>query len=97
MKHTHFAIVANHSTTTESFHSRRALALSKGGRREVFPTDEIPHLWYHQTKGANFPITHAKRGLALVRAVVARGEGWQRNGHTFHLGHYQIESGGIVR
>ena len=43
------------------------------------------------SRGAKFPITHAKRGLALVDATVARGESWQRNGHSCHLGHYQID------
>jgi len=43
------------------------------------------------SRGARFPIDHAKRGLLLVDAVVARGEEWKRNGHTCHLGHYQID------
>jgi hypothetical protein len=43
------------------------------------------------SRGARFPILHAKRGLALVRAVMARGELWQRNGHRCHLGHYTID------
>jgi hypothetical protein len=40
--------------------------------------------------GASFPITHAKRGLALVKAVMAKGEDWNSNGRTCKLGHYQI-------
>jgi hypothetical protein len=43
------------------------------------------------SRGASFPLSHAKRGLALVKAVMARGEEWHTNGHTCHLGHYQIE------
>ena len=43
------------------------------------------------SRGARFPITHAKRGLAIVRAVVARGEDWHRDGHSCHLGHYTID------
>lgn len=43
------------------------------------------------TRGASFPLSHARKGYALVKAVVARGEGWERNGHTCHLGHYQID------
>lgn len=43
------------------------------------------------SNGVNFPIAHAKRGLALVRSVMARGEAWETNGHTCHLGHYRIE------
>ena len=43
------------------------------------------------SRGASFPVSHAVRGLALVDAVIARGEEWKRNGHTCHLGHYQID------
>lgn len=43
------------------------------------------------SKGARFPIEHAKRGLALIKSVVARGEAWQSNGHTCHLGAYKID------
>ena len=42
--------------------------------------------------GARFPISHARRGLALVRMVRARGVEWVRNGHTLHLGHYAVDS-----
>ncbi len=41
--------------------------------------------------GARFPITHAKRGLVLVRAVMVRAEDWHRNSHSCHLGHYTID------
>lgn len=44
------------------------------------------------SKGATFPIGHAKRGLALIKSVVARGEAWQANGHTCRLGAYKIDS-----
>lgn len=44
------------------------------------------------SRGVSFPISHAKRGLALVRAVRSRAEAWHTNGHTRHLGHYQIDS-----
>jgi hypothetical protein len=50
--------------------------------------------------GARVPITHAKRALVLVRAVVSRGETWQTNGHTCHLGNYKldrIEADGTLR
>lgn len=40
--------------------------------------------------GARFPILHAKRGLTLVRAVMARNEEWTPNGKSCRLGHYQI-------
>lgn len=44
------------------------------------------------SRGVSFPISHAKRGLALVRSVRSRGETWQTNGHTCVLGHYRIDS-----
>jgi len=43
------------------------------------------------SRGAQVPISHALRGLRFVRAVVARGEAFQTNGHTLHLGHYKID------
>jgi hypothetical protein len=43
------------------------------------------------SRGAQVPVSHAIRGLQFVRAVVARGEAFQTNGHTFHLGHYKID------
>jgi hypothetical protein len=43
------------------------------------------------SRGARVPVSHAIRGLRFVRAVVARGEAFQTNGHTFHLGHYKID------
>jgi hypothetical protein len=44
------------------------------------------------SRGVSFPISHAKRGLALVRAVRNSGETWHTNGHTCQLGHYRIDS-----
>lgn len=43
------------------------------------------------SRGVSFPISHAKRGLALVRAVRASGEAWFTNGRC-QLGHYRIDS-----
>jgi hypothetical protein len=44
------------------------------------------------SRGARFPLAHGLKALPLIRAVVARGEVWRRNGKTIHLGHYQIDS-----
>lgn len=44
------------------------------------------------SKGVRFPLAHGLKALPLIRAIVKRGEPWQRNGHTIHLGHYQIDS-----
>jgi hypothetical protein len=43
------------------------------------------------SRGAIFPVAHARRGLALVKATMARGEEWKANGHTCKLGYYQID------
>src|SRR6266850_566015 len=43
------------------------------------------------SQGARFPIMHAKRGLTLVKAVMARGEDWTSNGQSCRLGHYHIQ------
>ena len=50
--------------------------------------------------GAEFPVEHGKRAFRLIVAVRGKGEGWQRNGHSVHLGHFQIdriEANGDVR
>lgn len=44
------------------------------------------------SRGARVPVSHAKRVLGIVRAVREKGEGYQRNGHTIHLGHYAVDS-----
>jgi hypothetical protein len=43
------------------------------------------------SRGVRIPIDYAVRGLRFVRAVIAKGEDWQSNGHTFHLGHYVLD------
>lgn len=43
------------------------------------------------SRGARIPVSHAKRGLAFVRKVMASGQEYVRNGHTLHLGHYSID------
>lgn len=43
------------------------------------------------SRGARFPIDHARRGLVLVESVIKTGEPWHTNGHTCHLGNYRID------
>lgn len=43
------------------------------------------------SRGAAFPLEHARNGLALVRRVMAHGQDWKANGHSFHLGNYKID------
>jgi hypothetical protein len=52
------------------------------------------------SRGARFPVSHAKRALALVRNVRESGQAYVRNGHTIHLGPYavdRIEADGTVK
>jgi hypothetical protein len=52
------------------------------------------------SRGARFPISHGKRGLAFVRRVRELGQAYVRNGHTIHLGPYsidRIEADGTVK
>jgi hypothetical protein len=52
------------------------------------------------SRGARFPVSHAKRGLAFVRKVRESGQAYVRNGHTIHLGPYaldRIEPDGTVK
>jgi hypothetical protein len=41
--------------------------------------------------GARFPVAHAIRGPAFVRAVRASGREYVRNGHAIHLGNYMVD------
>jgi hypothetical protein len=52
------------------------------------------------SRGARFPVSHAKRALAFVRKVRECGQAYVRNGHTIHLGPYaldRIEPNGTVK
>lgn len=44
------------------------------------------------TRGASFPVSHAKLGLRLVERVIAAGTPWHQNGEQCRLGHYRIDS-----
>jgi hypothetical protein len=77
---------------------------------DILPAIELPTLLrivgdeVETSRHASFPLSHAKRGLALVESCIARGENWEANGHTCKLGLYSIsrieitpnENGGAV-
>lgn len=42
--------------------------------------------------GAKFPIEHGLKALKIIDRCVAQKAEWHTNGHTIHLGHYQIRS-----
>lgn len=50
--------------------------------------------------GATFPVEHGRKAFPLIARVRMSGKGWQRNGHSIHLGHFQIdrisETGNVV-
>lgn len=43
------------------------------------------------SQGAAVPWAHAVKAFRFIRLCVERGEGWQRNGRTVRVGHYQID------
>ena len=43
------------------------------------------------SRGARFPVSHAKRGLAFIRNVRESQKAYVRNGHAIHLGPYAID------
>jgi hypothetical protein len=52
------------------------------------------------SRGARFPVSHAKRALAFVRKVRESQKAYVRNGHSIHLGPYsfdRIEPDGTVK
>jgi len=72
-----------------------------GGFPYGFPTmlriigDEV-----QTSRGARFPVSHAKRALAFVRKGRESRQAYVRNGHTIHLGPYcidRIEADGAVK
>jgi len=44
------------------------------------------------SRHASFPIEHGQKALAVVDKCIARGEGFQSNGHTIKLGLYKLDS-----
>lgn len=44
------------------------------------------------TLGARVPLDHVQRAIPIVVRLIERGEGYHRNGHTIHLGHYALDS-----
>jgi hypothetical protein len=67
------------------------------GRRDAYIPSSIDTMLrvigdqVETSRGAWFPVSHAVKGLRLVRAVVASGQELKTNGHKLPLGHYQID------
>lgn len=52
------------------------------------------------TQGARVPVDHVRRALPIILRLIDRGESWKTNGHTIHIGHYQLDeitADGLVR
>ncbi len=43
------------------------------------------------SRGAEFPVDHARRAFPLLQRIVASGTAWERNGHKIPLGPFQID------
>lgn len=48
-------------------------------------------MYIQTSKGAEFPLAHALRAIPLVLRCVQTQTEWKRNGHTVHLGSFQID------
>jgi hypothetical protein len=44
------------------------------------------------SRGAEIPLTHARRVWDAVLGVLSTGTPYQRNGHTIHAGHFTVDS-----
>jgi hypothetical protein len=44
------------------------------------------------SRGAHFPLDHAKKAWTAIKAVVRSGEAWKANGHTIKVGFFNIQS-----
>lgn len=55
------------------------------------PADETVAPQLETSKGAYVHLAHVKRALPIVCGIIETGKGWQANGHTIKLGHYQID------
>ena len=52
------------------------------------------------SRGAIVPLDHAVKAFRVLKSLHDKGESYQRNGHTIHLGHFALDSldnQGVVR
>ncbi len=52
------------------------------------------------SRGARVPLAHAVKAFRVIKRLRDKGQAYQRNGHTIHLGHFaldSIDSAGNVR
>jgi hypothetical protein len=90
------AYEAENADTVAAWIAGENIAFPSGIREcylRVEPAEDIAHglMELVTSQGARVPLEHARKALTLIRAVVARGERWERNGKQIRLGHYQID------
>ena len=44
------------------------------------------------SRGARVPLAHAVKAFRIIKRLRDKGESYQRNGHTIHLGHFALDS-----
>ena len=44
------------------------------------------------TRGARVPLAHAVKAFRVIKRLHDKGQAYQRNGHTIHLGHFALDS-----
>ena len=52
------------------------------------------------SRGASVPLAHAVKAFRVIKRLRSKGESYERNGHTIHLGHFAldaVDSAGNVR
>lgn len=98
------AVLADARKAAETRKQHEAARVRFAGELEKWRRGEPANVWgspdtalrivgdqVQTSRGAEFPVEHAKRAFRLIAACQAKGAGWSRNGHTIHLGHFQID------
>jgi hypothetical protein len=44
------------------------------------------------SRGARVPLAHAVKAFRVLKRLHDKGQAYQRNGHTIHLGHFALDS-----
>ena len=55
----------------------------------IYPSDSEQ---LQTSQGATFPVEHARKAFPLIKRCRDKKQSWKRNGHSIHLGHFQLDS-----
>ena len=44
------------------------------------------------SRGASVPLAHAVKAFRVIKRLRSKGESYERNGHTIHLGHFALDA-----